>query len=147
MLAIRVFAVLGCSALLAAAPAAAEENACTLDVTVQGVKDSVGKVGLLVFTSDEGWPKEFDLAFRRQAVEARPGDVQLTFDDLPPGEYGVVALHDENENRKLDRNFFGVPKEGWGMSNNPEPKLSAPDFEKAAFELGCPDSIEIQLRY
>lgn len=112
-----------------------------------GVQDAAGKVGLLIFSSDEGWPNEFESAFRRQAIEAQPGDVELTFDDLPPGRYGVVALHDENENRKLDRNLFGIPKEGWGMSNNPEPKFSAPKFEKAAFEPACPDDIEIRLRY
>ncbi len=81
------------------------------------------------------------------AVPASEGDVVVKFEEVPPGRYGVVVLHDENENRRLDKSFFGVPKEGWGMSNNPKPRFSAPRFEAAAVALGCDDRVEIRLRY
>jgi uncharacterized protein (DUF2141 family) len=64
--------------------------------------------------------------------------VTVTWEDIPPGVYGVVALHDENSNRKLDRNIFGVPKEGFGFANNPHVGLSAPPFEQALLRVRCP---------
>ena len=67
------------------------------------------------------------------AAPAKTGRVEVVFEDVAPGRYGIVVLHDENENRKIDRNFIGLPKEGWGMSNNPRPGFSAPNFEAAAF--------------
>lgn len=44
-------------------------------------------------------------------------------------------LHDEKENMKLDRNFLGVPREGWRMSNNPKAHGKAPAFGRARFIL------------
>ena len=59
-------------------------------------------------------------------------------EDVPPGEYGVVTIHDENKNRKLDRNFIGIPKEGFGFANNPHVGLSAPAFAMAMVHVSCP---------
>ena len=39
--------------------------------------------------------------------------------DISPGVYAVSMRHDENSNRKLYKNFFGIPKEGYGNSGNP----------------------------
>ena len=57
---------------------------------------------------------------------------------LLPGDYGVVAIHDENKNQKLDRNFAGIPKEGFGFANNPRVRFSAPPFSAAIVHVTCP---------
>ncbi|MGA7857196.1 MAG: DUF2141 domain-containing protein, partial [Terracidiphilus sp.] len=69
-----------------------------------------------------------------------PGERQATavWENLPPGDYGVVAIHDENRNHKLDRNIFGWPKEGFGFANNPHVALSAPPFKEAVVHVTCP---------
>lgn len=121
--------------------------ACPLTVVVEGVENTTGKVGFLVFSSPQGWPQRFEDAALRHAQPATTGRLIWTQDDLEPGRYAIVALHDENENRKLERNFFGLPQEGWGMSNNPSPKLAAPPFESAAFEHNCGTRLSIRLRY
>lgn len=67
---------------------------------------------------------------------------------VPPGRYGVVVIHDENSNMKLDRNFFGVPKEGFGFSNNPRVVVSAPSFQAASVAVRCPSTqVDIRLIY
>ena len=92
-------------------------------------------LGVLVFNTAEGWPEKFSAALRAEARAAHTGVVEITIPDLPAGDYAVVALHDENTNKQLDRNWLGVPVEQWGMSNNPPYRFSAPSFEAARFRL------------
>jgi uncharacterized protein (DUF2141 family) len=62
-------------------------------------------------------------------------NITYVFKDIPDGNYTVRVLHDENNNNKLDSNFFGVPTEGFGFSNNPEVTLSFPSFSETKFEV------------
>jgi len=117
----------------------------TLTITAQGVSSSKGVVGVLVFNSPQGWPADNARAFRAVAVSAHPGSVEIQVPDLPPGDYAAVVLHDLNENRKLDRTWYGKPKEQWGMSENPPVHFSAPGFDKARFTLDHDETISIKL--
>ena len=117
-----------------------------LTVEVGNVSNAKGEVGALVFASETGWPDQTSAAIQSGAVASQAGMVTLIFSGLPAGEYGVVVLHDENGNMKMDRNWLGIPKEQWGMSNNPAAVLSAPGFEKARFALRSDQRIEVRLR-
>src|SRR5262245_66614833 len=99
----------------------------TLTIAVDGVANSKGMVGVLVFNSPAGWPEHVSAALRSKAVAPQEGLTELAITGLPTGDYAVVVLHDENKNKKLDRDWLGKPTEQWGMSNNPEYFLSAPD--------------------
>jgi uncharacterized protein (DUF2141 family) len=46
----------------------------------------------------------------------------------------------------VDRNMFGVPKEQWGMSNNPHALIKAPPFSAAKFSLNGDQVVEILLQ-
>jgi uncharacterized protein (DUF2141 family) len=108
---------------------------CRLTVEVENVRNAQGVVGVLVFKTAQGWPEEYSAALRAEATAAHKGMVEITVPDLPVGDYAVVALHDENANKQLDRNWLGVPVEQWGMSNNPPYRFAAPSFEAARFRL------------
>lgn len=71
-------------------------------------------------------------------IAAGAHEATAVMENLAPGDYGVVAIHDENKNRKLDRNFIGIPKEGFGFANNPHVGLSAPAFAAAMVHVTCP---------
>ena len=58
--------------------------------------------------------------------------------DLPAGDYGVAVIDDINGNKKLDRNFLGIPTEGFGFANNPKVTLSAPPYSAAVVHVTCP---------
>ena len=106
-----------------------------MTVAVANVRNAQGVVGVLVFNTAQGWPDKFSAALRAEATPAHPGVVEITIPDLPAGDYAVVALHDENTNQQLDRNWLGIPVEQWGMSNNPPYRFAAPSFEAARFRL------------
>lgn len=126
---------------------------CDLIVHVDGLRNTHGKVGTIVFNSPSGWPED-----KTKALRHGPSDIVMTptgptstaeWKDLPPGDYAVAAIHDENENHKLDRNFFGFPTEGFGFANNPPVGLKAPAYQKAVVHLTCPSTethIHIQYR-
>jgi uncharacterized protein (DUF2141 family) len=73
---------------------------------------------------------------------------KIAFTGLYEGDYAISVFHDENMNKKLDKNFMGIPKEGYGASNNPKKKMGPPDFEEAKFQLSGPtQSLQIELLY
>jgi uncharacterized protein (DUF2141 family) len=123
---------------------------CMLRIRVDGLRNSTGVVGSVVFKSAEGWPEDPKKAFRRGPTPILPGDRTATvvWEHLPPGDYGVAAIHDENRNAKLDRNLIGIPKEGFGFANDPHVGLSAPAFQSAIVHVGCPvTETTIHLQY
>ena len=117
-----------------------------LKLVVDGVKNTKGFIGVLVFNSPAGWPDDVSSAFTSEAVPAQAPETVLEVHNLPAGEYAVVVLHDENLNKKLDRNWYGKPKEQWGMSNNPPFTHSAPSFGSARFPFAGDEELHIGLR-
>lgn len=73
---------------------------------------------------------------------------QVQFDNIPAGTYAVFLFHDTNSNNKMDKNFMGIPKEGYGASLNKLPFASAPTFDENKFVLknGTTVRLPIKLR-
>ena len=111
----------------AAAPA-------VLTVRVADLRNRKGQVRLGVFDRPAGFPTERGAALLWRSVPANADDRSFAV-ELPPGRYAVVVLHDENANKKVDRNFIGIPKEGYGVTNNPKPAARAATYREAAFDL------------
>ena len=65
-----------------------------------------------------------------------PGEVVVVFRDLPPGRYGIAALHDLNSNGEMDNNLLGFPKEPFGFGNDARIKLAPPAFADMAVTVG-----------
>lgn len=125
----------------------AGEPLCTLQIQVTGFRSNNGTAGGVVFASAAGWPDDRTKAIVQGGFPIAGNEAQLVF-QVPPGRYGVVVIHDKNSNMKLDRNFFGIPKEGFGFSNNPKVIFSAPSFEAAEVPVNCPETqVEVKLIY
>ena len=73
--------------------------------------------------------------------------VTVRMDSLAPGPKAVRLYHDENGNGKLDTNFFGIPTEGYGFSNNPRSRFGEPSLEDRLFELRSDTTIHVRLIY
>lgn len=55
------------------------------------------------------------------------------FKEIPKGIYALSAFHDANDNKKMDTNFIGIPKEPIGISNDAKGFMGPPKFKKAKF--------------
>lgn len=117
-----------------------------LTVQVENVNKDAGNVGMLVFNSSVGWPENRFIALKDITVPAHPGTVTIAVPGLPAGDYAVAILHDVNKNHKMDKNFFGMPKEQWGMSNNPHATVKAPSFDTAKFSLSQDMEIHVKMQ-
>ena len=113
-------------------------SGCKLIVHVDGFRDDKGKLGVTLFNQPNGWPEKNDKSFRHGPFPINGKTGTGIFTDLPPGPYAVAVIHDENENKKLDRNFFNIPTEGFGFANNPKVTLSAPHYSAAIVHVACP---------
>jgi uncharacterized protein (DUF2141 family) len=132
----------------AAATPVVNEGNCSLVIHVTGFRNTKGLLGAELFTSSAGWPEDVSKSFRHDHFPIEGDHATAHFDRIPAGKYGVVVLHDENENQKLDRNVLMVPKEGFGFANNPSVLLTAPPIEKATIPVTCPKTTtEIHLIY
>ena len=125
------------SMLLLCGALAATASAADLTVKVDGVPSAKGTVLLDLDDSAAGWDNKAK-PVATAGVKAVKGDVTYTFKNVPPGTYAVGVIHDENDNGKLDTNFLGIPKEGYGFSNNTT-AMRKPTFEEAHFEIGQQD--------
>ena len=65
---------------------------------------------------------------------------------LEKGSYGIKVLIDVNGNGEMDFNFFGLPKEQYGFSNNVIGLLGEPKFDKAFIEINDNKKTVILLR-
>ncbi len=69
-------------------------------------------------------------------------------ENMPPGEYAISLLHDENDNEKMDTGLMGIPKEGYGASNDAKVTFGPPKFADARFPLTQNQTtIRIKMRY
>ncbi|MCK9275960.1 MAG: DUF2141 domain-containing protein [Syntrophales bacterium] len=130
-----------CLALLAALvfanllPTASAQSTCPgLHVKILNIRNSTGNVACALFESPDGFPREY-LHFATNIIVTKIRDTQASchFLGIPPGTYALVVVHDENMDGKLDSNWLGAPKEGYGFSNEAKARFSAPSFSDASF--------------
>lgn len=120
----------------------------TLSVKIEALRSHRGTVRVLLFDAakdgkgkeGKGYPADQKAAKSMQIAEIKNlpegvNEVTVLFPNLAPGTYAIAALHDENNNGKMDTHWYGKPKEGAAASNNPRPKNRAPRFGEAKFEL------------
>jgi len=86
-------------------------------------------------------------ALRKQTIEVKGTTLVATFDNIADGMYALAIYHDENSNQVLDKNFFGIPREGYAFSNNFKPMFSKPKFIDAQFELKKHMTLRIKMNY
>lgn len=73
----------------------------------------------------------------------------ITFNADAEGDYAVMVFHDENNNNFFDKNFLGIPKEGYGASKNKLPLAAAPSFKSNSFVINSNQQVTLRivLRY
>jgi len=106
----------------------------TLRIEVTDLHNRKGQLIFGVFKSADGFPTKSEKSVNWQVKKIDGPRVEFTA-QLPPGRYGASVLHDENNSGDMDRNLAGIPKEGYGVTNNPKPRFRAARFDEALFTL------------
>jgi uncharacterized protein (DUF2141 family) len=121
--------------------------AVDINIEVQNLKNTVGKVFIGLYNKS----KNFTIVSKvYKGVDLYIGSHTLsyTFKEIPYGIYAISIFHDENSNKKLDKNFLGIPNEGYGFSNNAKVMLSIPSFNEAKFKISTHTvNLKIKMEY
>jgi len=119
-----------------------------IHVHVHGIRNAHGTVKAALYGPD---PDTFLVKGKKADKEREPaeeGSMTLCVAAPAKGRYAVVVYHDENSNGKFDRNWVGLPTEGFGVSNNPTLFLAPPSFDEAAFGVdGDITHVDVEVKY
>ena len=120
----------------------------TLMVHVTGVRNDKGFVRCAAFATADGFPSKPDSAVTKSQATPASGEARIELTGVPADGVAVSCIHDENANGILDKNFLGIPKEGYGFSNGAKGKVGPPPFDAARFvPAGDSSEITVKLSY
>jgi uncharacterized protein (DUF2141 family) len=112
-------------------------------VMVTNVRNNAGVVHVDLCHEAE-FLKDCKLSAEAKSV---PVTTTVKIANVPPGNYAIQATHDENNNKKVDMGFLGIPKEGVGFSNDAPIGFSAPKWKAAVFPVAGNTTVTLKLRY
>jgi uncharacterized protein (DUF2141 family) len=140
----------GCLMLMDPGGVAGQTSSCPgIHITILNIRNSIGTIDCALFDSPNGFPRDvLHSAMRLVIMKVSDTKARRDFEGLPSGTYALVVLHDENMNGRIDTNWLGVPKEGYGFSNDAKAAVRAPSFTDAGFVYdGKTLDLTITLRY
>mgnify|MGYP000642421355 FL=1 len=120
-------------------------NSHDLEVEIEGIPNTKGTLFIGLFNSSASFP-QFGKQYKGIVIDHNAKTYTYKFKDLPQDTYALAIYHDENNNRKLDKNLFGAPIEAYGFSNNARETFSAPSFESAKIKLDRNKKIVIRIK-
>lgn len=116
------------------------EDGYKLEINITKIRSNSGQIAIQVLDEQKKVVKqEFATISNKRSV--------LLLKGLSKGKYAVQLFHDENKNGKMDFNFLGIPKEGYGFSNDARGFMSEPAFDKQLLLLDQDRVIQIKLSY
>jgi len=113
-------------------------SSAQLTLEINSIKEYTGEMYIAVYNSEESFLDESKMY--RQKIVAVEGEIlRCDFPDLPSGQYAIAIYHDKNSNEQFDTNFMGLPKEGYGFSNDVMGRFGPPSFSAASFNTTSPN--------
>lgn len=117
-------------------------NEGTLLVYVSGINPEGGTLRAAVYT-EEGFLSE-EIKSQNQVLLNDHNAITLEIKGLPYDEYAVAVYQDINNNNRLDRKLFGLPKEPFGLSGK-KGFMNIPKYKRQAF-LFASDNQKIEIK-
>ena len=118
----------------------------TIIVEISGIHGTEGQISIGLYTSEEGFP-ETEKSYKGIIAKVTGEKAVAAFEEVPAGTYAIAVFHDTNSNGKLNKNFLGIPKEGYAFSNNVFGTFGPPDFEDVSFKLDGNKTVKIKMGY
>lgn len=112
----------------------AQKEYFTLTVKINNIQHSKGEIRMALYNQSEKFTK-IDKTYRYACITPTKNELTYEFKNLEEGNYAICLFQDENGNKKLDKNYLGIPTESYAFSNNIRPRFSAPSFEECSTYL------------
>lgn len=123
--------------------AAIETSSCgtapfSILLTVEDVRKAEGTITADLHGDD---PDKFlgkGQKLDRIRAPAVTGQTLMCIPVAKAGVYAIALYHDEDGDTKFDKTWIGLPKEPFGLTNDPKIRLAKPKHEEVAFEVTGP---------
>lgn len=122
--------------------ATAQETSTSITVNITNISNDEGKV-VVSLHSEETFMKTNPVQNQTALIEN--GKATVNFENVEPGEYGIISFHDKNDNDRIDMAPTGMPTEDYGVSNNPM-SFGPPQWTEAKFDI-MDKPLELEIRY
>jgi uncharacterized protein (DUF2141 family) len=113
-----------------------------LKVIVKNIQVGKGSIVVDIYNSKETF---FIKPFASGTAKPCSASVELFF-TIPDGEYAVAGYQDLNDNGRLDKGLFNIPREPYGLSNNFRPKWAAPKYDDCKLKVTAQTILTIILK-
>ncbi|AKG23063.1 DUF2141 domain-containing protein [Calothrix sp. 336/3] len=143
------FFILSSIASLSLASIVKSEPTANLTVLVKNIKHQTGQICLRIYSGEQGFPSGNKSEVQSGCTKISGSSVSKKFTGLKPGHYAVAVIDDQNGDFKLNRDIFGIPQEGFGLSKNPKVSIQTgtPAFKDASFYLDQNMTVTIIMKY
>jgi len=113
---------------------------------ITNIRSDNGVCRVCLFNSESSFSGEGGKPFECLTLTVKNKQAQGIFNNVPNGTYALFVFHDKNNNNKMDKNFLGIPKEGYGASQNKLPFASAPNFNDNKFTIANNSTVNIVIK-
>lgn len=119
-----------------------------LTVLVSGARKVAGNITITLYGPRQEAFLTREGKLSRQRLTLTTTSIEACFQLSAPGDYAIAVYHDENDDHNFNRNFIGMPAEGYGFSNDAPALVGLPSFDSVRFGVPAEGRrMEIRLRY
>ncbi|MDQ6812577.1 MAG: DUF2141 domain-containing protein [Bacteroidota bacterium] len=108
-------------------------------------KNNDGVCRVCLFNKPDAFKGDGGTPYQCEVVAVKNQTAEAVF-NVPAGSYALFVFHDANGNNKMDRNFIGIPKEGYGASKNKLPFAGAPGYDENKFFVEDKGTVRLRIR-
>ncbi len=112
----------------------------SLEIEVTGLRSNNGLIMLQLLDKNE------KIVTQAKGVISGNKSV-IMIKDLKPGQYAFRFFHDEDLSGKMETGILGIPKEGYGFSNDASGPFGPKPFREWLFDLAGDKKMEVRVRY
>ena len=119
-----------------------------IEIEFNNIVPGKGALQVGVFKKGSGFPKAKARAAFKKTINlknVRSKSLIVIFEGVDLEEFAVGSFQDFNRNKKIDKNFLGIPKEPFGFSNNPRLITGPPSYSKCRVKFSGREKVRLKI--
>ncbi len=117
-----------------------------LVVTIPNIEEYKGEIVIGIFDKSDSFLEE-NAQYRELRFPIQSNMSAFVIEDVRLRNCALAIYHDLNSDGECNLNILGIPKEGYGFSNNVRPRFCAPSYEACRVNLQQRTNITVNLIY
>lgn len=118
----------------------------SIQLKVSNIKEIKGTLKIALYDNEENFNNSSH-PVKTAEINVDKNVLEYVFENIEPNKYYAIAVHhDANNNGEIDKNIFGIPKEGFCFSNNAMGSFGPPSYNDCKFEVKKGTSVLQELK-